>query len=1302
LAYTGSPNYPSNSPAGAGTTSGTYFKTPPSWAEALAAAAAAPAGSSSSYASQLGMTGSERTAGASRATATKPANPVTGTSAPVTPPPPQAFEAARKATMAVPGITRARTQEADILGNAPRATLFGGRAKMSLNDINATNETASRLGVSPADLLAVSGYETIGTLNPDIAGGTGGKYRGLIQFGAPERREFGFKPGMSFADQMRGPVYNYLSARGVKPGMSRDHIYSIVNTGGLTASGKPRYNWSDGNGTVATHLANIEQDYLPDAERLFSGGGPVPPVNVGAQRTYVANRATPRDTLTVADLNAANPATAARNMSPRSVNLEDRGPWEALPASWRAEMTAKLGDRAQPAYEQYRQANFGGAGVAAREPSAAAPEMGYAEEQPSQAARPYAAIFADVPKLNAPNPRLRPARGVESIDANRQLISGQPFARDYTLGAGAAETLPYEGAPPVQADVPLPPARPERGLGVPSPQIRPPQYRARPERGIGVPGPRMRPAAVGREGQPIPQPPQRPGPPIANPEQASVRGVLSSLPTRMLSTEFDPGSGGERLQRAMRATGVTDIDENGEPIAGSGETESLAGGDAPPERQMFNGRQYILGQDGQYHLDEGDGGGGGLISSAAAAERPYQHLFADIPKRTATAAADAAGMSNSSVTDTFGNNSEGLGSLVEGMTLGFGDEISGVFGGVMDLLGGGSFAAGYDRTRDISQRRREAYAARDPIGSEAGEALGALTTLPIAPAANLIRAPAMAARTAPLLMRAGNVAARTGAGIVNAGATGAAYGAAYGAGKAEPGERVEGAVEGLGTGAALGAGAATAARAIGGVAKGVGALPYIRGFVGVGKGVASPEREAARRVTAAIERDTGKPVSEAAKKMRIAQGEGYPVVIGDLGGNQARTRALADSAAVKSPEARAALKGVTEPRFETQSHRTEEVMRSLVRTPANADMTREALQAAAQTARKPFYDRAYREGDHSIWSPELERLASSPIIVDAMRAAAVRGKDRAIIDGFGGFNPGVKISPTGIVSFRRGPNGVPTYPNLQYWDYVKREVDDVGRAARRAGRKEEATVTEELARRLREELDSQVPAYANARGVASTFFRANDALDAGEKAVGSRMSNPEIARGLGKMTSEERTLFREGYVSAYIDKVSRTGDRRSILNSIETNPAARRRTEIVLGREASAKLATHLRVEGLMDRLRTTLGGSNTMQRAMELGLSGTAGGYLAGGLNPYDPHTYFGALMGAAARTGAKAGLARIDRGVAERVGKLLASDDPSQLEKGIALVAGNKNLTALLKRIEDLTYRGALPLLIGPTDNR
>jgi len=110
-------------------------------------------------------------------------------------------------------------------------------------------QAAQQLGISPIDLAAVMSLETGGTFNPDIPGGDGKRYRGLIQFGPTEQRTYGWRPGMGFEAQVLGPVVRYLKARGVKPGHTAQEIYAAILTGNVANIRRGGLDWQDSNGT---------------------------------------------------------------------------------------------------------------------------------------------------------------------------------------------------------------------------------------------------------------------------------------------------------------------------------------------------------------------------------------------------------------------------------------------------------------------------------------------------------------------------------------------------------------------------------------------------------------------------------------------------------------------------------------------------------------------------------------------------------------------------------------------------------------------------------------------------------------------------------------------------------------------------------------------------------------------------------------------------------------------------------------------------------------------------------------------
>lgn len=619
----------------------------------------------------------------------------------------------------------------------------------------------------------------------------------------------------------------------------------------------------------------------------------------------------------------------------------------------------------------------------------------------------------------------------------------------------------------------------------------------------------------------------------------------------------------------------------------------------------------------------------------------------------------------------------------QGVMMGAGDEIkAGVRAGARRVFGDNpdkSLGDLYEQELGSVRGDLSDFQERHPVLSPALEMGGAVATAPFIP---------------------GGVAARganMGSRIARGAATGAGYGAVYGGASADGGisDRVRGAATGAVTGGVLGAAAPVAVRGVQAVGRGV--RDMVRRPFAVGRGVVARDREAARRIGMAAQEDGGNMLAAHAggstpitNRNMLTQADevaartaGQPVLNIDRGGET--VRALARSAANTSPAGRAAMEQPVSDRFAAQGDRTIEAVRRIVGGSTSA-VNRETLERGARTANRKAYATAYRDGDRSVWSPTLERLTSSPAIVDAMRSAASRGKDRAVTEGFGGFNPGVTVDPSGIVTFQKGVTGVPTYPNLQYWDYVKRELDDAANAARRSGRKEEASTLGGLAEQLRGELDKLVPSFEAARAGAARFFGANDALEAGEQFVMSRMGNDAARQAWSKLSQPEQQLFAEGFADALSRRIAETGDRRNVINSIFLRSnASKERIEMALGPAKAKELEAFLRVEDLMDRARGAFGNSTTARQLTELGIAGGSGLYGTYTGDWKTTGTILGALL-------VKHGMGRVDIGVAQRVGEMLASPDPAVMQKGLAMVANNDRWMAAL-RLADL------PAAIGAT---
>lgn len=148
-------------------------------------------------------------------------------------------------------------QVAPVAGDTP-TTAAGPWQSVAVN-------VAKRFGLDAADVAAVMSYETGGTFSPTIMGGKGGQYMGLIQFGPAERRKYGIDKA-STPEEWTKAVGDYLNDRGFKRGMGVMDLYSTIN------AGQPgRYNASDGNGTVTSHVAQILGAHKEKAKGWLGG-----------------------------------------------------------------------------------------------------------------------------------------------------------------------------------------------------------------------------------------------------------------------------------------------------------------------------------------------------------------------------------------------------------------------------------------------------------------------------------------------------------------------------------------------------------------------------------------------------------------------------------------------------------------------------------------------------------------------------------------------------------------------------------------------------------------------------------------------------------------------------------------------------------------------------------------------------------------------------------------------------------------------------------------------------------------------
>lgn len=128
-----------------------------------------------------------------------------------------------------------------------------------------------RLGIDADALLTAISYETGGTFDPWQKGPTTqwGEHRGLIQWGEPQREQYGVNAETSISDQMRA-VGDYLIDAGVKSGDGLLQVYAAINAGDASKVNASDANNGGAPGTVLDKVNDQMSGHEARAEGLLA------------------------------------------------------------------------------------------------------------------------------------------------------------------------------------------------------------------------------------------------------------------------------------------------------------------------------------------------------------------------------------------------------------------------------------------------------------------------------------------------------------------------------------------------------------------------------------------------------------------------------------------------------------------------------------------------------------------------------------------------------------------------------------------------------------------------------------------------------------------------------------------------------------------------------------------------------------------------------------------------------------------------------------------------------------------------
>ena len=227
----------------------------------------------------------------------------------------------------------------------------------------------------------------------------------------------------------------------------------------------------------------------------------------------------------------------------------------------------------------------------------------------------------------------------------------------------------------------------------------------------------------------------------------------------------------------------------------------------------------------------------------------------------------------------------------------------------------------------------------------------------------------------------------------------------------------------------------------------------------------------------------------------------------------------------------------------------------------------------------------------------------------------------------------------------------------------------------------------------------------------AAFGGAEDAASAGENFVNSGMRLDAASAAHARLTPEQKSIFGENFAKELADKVSKITDNRSVtIDRIFNSPDGRARIDLALGKDKAKDLELFMRRENMMDMVRKAMGNSTTVRQYVEMGLAGGLIGAAGGvGEGIMTGHMDAKSLLSAAVVGGAVAGHRAINFKVAQRVGEMLASNDPKVLATAIKMVKTNPDAgRAVLraeKMLEKLSGQGAgsaPPMLPAITSGR
>ncbi len=442
-------------------------------------------------------------------------------------------------------------------------------------------------------------------------------------------------------------------------------------------------------------------------------------------------------------------------------------------------------------------------------------------------------------------------------------------------------------------------------------------------------------------------------------------------------------------------------------------------------------------------------------------------------------------------------------------------------------------------------------------------------------------------------------------------ATGGTEGAAYGAGASEEGERATGAAIGGTIGTVL---PVPLQRTLS--AAGTAAGSAVRSFTD------TPERKAQRLVGQALERDRLTP----AEAVRQITDMGPQTRLADMGENLG---GLARAVTARPGPARTTARDFLEERQAGQAQR-------LMRQAGLDDVPQfrrsfQKFMTQRHSAAKPLYEQAYAT-QLDLSSPQMQALVQRPSMQRALREAQTILKDEG------------------------GGTG-----HVRLMDAAKRHLDDRIGSALRTGERDTARRLINLRRELLEEVDRQVPAFAQARATYAGEASMRDAAQLGRNLFGRRLDLDDAELLIARMGDGERQAFQRGALRGLVDTLENMASTHDAGRKLIASPRQREVMRLAFQDEGAVqRLIQAAETESTYSATRNVVRGGSPTARIQEevAGLDQTAG--IGAALRQ-------GNVIGATSRMLRALGIGKPSDETLEAVGRILFTPDAAGASRAL-----------------------------------